>query len=120
METNAIHSPPASEPALLARARPFEPDPPAVDGTCGRCGFRGAVYAAATEADAVRFATGCRTAGCLPAISDDSTRAAGSEGNDVGRKFRLRFLPLVQRFDDVGRDSRGAATLARCVCNPRL
>jgi hypothetical protein len=44
METNANHIPPASEPALLARARPFESDPPAVDGTCGRCGFRGAVY----------------------------------------------------------------------------
>lgn len=45
METNAIHVPPASEPALLARARPFEPDPPALDRACGRCGFQGAVYA---------------------------------------------------------------------------
>jgi hypothetical protein len=53
----------------------------------------------ATEADAVRSATGCRTAGCLPAISDQLTRAAGSERNDVGRKFRLRFLPLVQQFN---------------------
>jgi hypothetical protein len=44
METNAAHIPPAFEPFLLARARPFEPDPPAVDGTCGRCGFHGAVY----------------------------------------------------------------------------
>ena len=32
MDTNAIHIPPASEPDLLARARPFEPDPPAIDG----------------------------------------------------------------------------------------
>ena len=47
----------------------------------------------------MRSATGCRTAGCLPAISDQLTRAAGSERNDVGRKFRLRFLPLVQQFN---------------------
>jgi hypothetical protein len=45
MEPNASHIPPASKSALLARARPFEPDLPAVDGTCGRCGFRGAAYA---------------------------------------------------------------------------
>jgi hypothetical protein len=44
METNATHIAPASGPALLARARPFEPDPSPVDGTCGRCGFCGAVY----------------------------------------------------------------------------
>jgi hypothetical protein len=43
MDTNASHIPPASESVLLARARPFEPDPPAVDGMCGRCGFQGAV-----------------------------------------------------------------------------
>jgi hypothetical protein len=44
METNAAHIPPASQPDLLAHARPFEPDPPATDGTWGRCGFHGAVY----------------------------------------------------------------------------
>jgi hypothetical protein len=42
METNASHISPNCERALLAHARPFEPDPPAVDGTCGRCGFGGA------------------------------------------------------------------------------
>ena len=45
MEKNAVYISSVLEPGLLARARPFEPDPPAVDGTCGRCGFRGAVYA---------------------------------------------------------------------------
>ena len=44
MEDNAARIPPASAADLLARAQTFEPDPPAMDGTCGRCGFRGAVY----------------------------------------------------------------------------
>jgi hypothetical protein len=44
MESNAAHIPPAQTARLLAHALPFEPDPPPVDGTCGRCGFRGAVY----------------------------------------------------------------------------
>jgi hypothetical protein len=30
---------------LVARARPFESDPPAVQGTCGCCTYRGPVYA---------------------------------------------------------------------------
>jgi hypothetical protein len=33
MEANAIHIPLASEPVLLARARPFVPDPPAIEDT---------------------------------------------------------------------------------------
>ena len=45
MESNAAHVPPSAVSDLVARARPFEPDPPAVEGTCGRCGYRGPVYA---------------------------------------------------------------------------
>jgi hypothetical protein len=44
MESNAMRVPDAIEPGLLAQARPFEPDPPSIDGACGRCGYRGAVY----------------------------------------------------------------------------
>jgi hypothetical protein len=44
MESNASRVPPPLASDLLDRAQPFEPDPPAVDGTCGRCGFHGAVY----------------------------------------------------------------------------
>lgn len=46
--------PPAEEAGLLAQARPFEvderfetyrpPDPPSVEGSCNRCGYRGVVY----------------------------------------------------------------------------
>jgi hypothetical protein len=42
--TSAVLCPPAYVPDLLARAQPFEQDPPSVDGTCGRCGYRGCVY----------------------------------------------------------------------------
>ena len=39
---------PAEEPELLAQAQPFEPyrlpDPPSVDGMCGRCEYSGTVY----------------------------------------------------------------------------
>ena len=45
MEKNAVYISSVLEPGFLARARQFEPDLPSVDGTCGRCGFRGAVYA---------------------------------------------------------------------------
>jgi hypothetical protein len=44
MKSNAARLDPAASPDLLARARPFEPDPPAIDGTCGRCGYAGLVY----------------------------------------------------------------------------
>jgi hypothetical protein len=44
MEYNASHVSSTLASDLLARAKPFEPDPPAVEGTCGRCGYRGAVY----------------------------------------------------------------------------
>jgi hypothetical protein len=44
MESNAARVADAVAPCLLAQARPFEPDPPSTDGTCGRCGYRGAVY----------------------------------------------------------------------------
>jgi hypothetical protein len=44
MENNVSLVPRAAVPDLLARARPFEADPPAIEGTCGRCGVRGAVY----------------------------------------------------------------------------
>jgi hypothetical protein len=44
MDSNDTHIAPASGSDLLGRARPFEPDPPCVDGTCGRCGYRGPVY----------------------------------------------------------------------------
>jgi hypothetical protein len=45
VESNVSRTvPPALVSDLLARARPFEPDPPSVDGTCGRCGYLGVVY----------------------------------------------------------------------------
>jgi hypothetical protein len=46
MESNVSRIvPPALAPDLLARAQAFEPgDPPVVDGSCGRCGYLGAVY----------------------------------------------------------------------------
>jgi hypothetical protein len=45
MESNVIRLPAADASNLLAQARPFEPDPPSSQGTCDRCGYRGAVYA---------------------------------------------------------------------------
>ena len=44
-ESNVIRLPAADASNLLAQARPFEPDPPSSQGTCDRCGYRGAVYA---------------------------------------------------------------------------
>jgi hypothetical protein len=44
MESNVIRLPAADASSLLAQARPFEPDPPSRQGTCDRCGYRGAVY----------------------------------------------------------------------------
>jgi hypothetical protein len=44
MDSNVSRVPPAVVSDLLARAKPFEADPPAVEGLCGRCGVRGAVY----------------------------------------------------------------------------
>jgi hypothetical protein len=45
MESNVSHTlPPGPVADLLARARPYEPDPPAAHGACGRCGYRGVVY----------------------------------------------------------------------------
>ena len=44
MESNVIRLPAADACSLLAQARPFEPDPPSSQGTCNRCGYRGAVY----------------------------------------------------------------------------
>jgi len=44
MESNAARIDRASISDLLAHAQPFDPDPPAVDGMCGRCGYRGPVY----------------------------------------------------------------------------
>jgi hypothetical protein len=38
MESNVSCVPPALASDLLARAQPFGPDPPSVDGTCGRPG----------------------------------------------------------------------------------
>lgn len=52
MESNVSHRVEADD-ELLERARPFEPDdntpyqppdPPSIDGTCNRCGYRGKVY----------------------------------------------------------------------------
>ena len=45
MESNVIRLPTTDASNLLAQARPFEPDPPSSQGTCDRCGYRGAVYA---------------------------------------------------------------------------
>ncbi len=45
MEGHVIRLPAADASYLLAQARPFEPDPPSSQGTCDRCGYRGAVYA---------------------------------------------------------------------------
>jgi hypothetical protein len=64
METNASRVPLTLASYLLARAQPFESDPPAVDGTCGRCAHRGAMYQAAMAASAARFASGSSIAGC--------------------------------------------------------
>ena len=44
MESNVIRLAAADASSLLAQARPFEPDPPSSQGTCDRCGYRGAVY----------------------------------------------------------------------------
>ena len=44
MESNVIRLPAADVFNLLAQAQPFEPDPPSCQGTCDRCGYRGAVY----------------------------------------------------------------------------
>ncbi len=46
MNTNVSHQvPPDDEARLLDQFKPFEPpDPPSIEGSCGRCGFRGVVY----------------------------------------------------------------------------
>jgi hypothetical protein len=51
MESNAVRIDPALTSDILAQARPFEPDPPAVDGTYGRCGYRGPLPAFSAPAD---------------------------------------------------------------------
>ena len=65
MESNATRIDPASITDLLAHAQPFEPDPPAVDGTCGRCGYRGPVYSGRYGGKTVRRLLGLQT-GWMP------------------------------------------------------
>jgi hypothetical protein len=70
MDSNVVRIDPASTSDLLAAARPFELEPPAVEGSCGRADTAGWSTQAVTATNDAQSASAYRTAGCRAALSN--------------------------------------------------